>query len=273
MEREVRYEMLRPQEIRQAREQCPVLYIPIGTLEWHGPHSPVGLDTIKAHHLCIRCAQADGGLVFPPLYYGESRTEGLMDCSAEWGDKIRDYCGLPAGQAHPGVMRWTGQQQHEYYLHLLLHVLCQGKMLGFQVLVLCAGHYPLLDFTAAACHLFHQQRDPDGVRNRCIPWCFTGYELVQDAIPGAGDHAAWWETSLMLHLAPGSIDRSQFPDRPDGWFGVGGARMPEDACEEDGARATALIVERVTREVRDRREHPEKYMGHGLPMETWRNGR
>jgi len=74
--KEVRYERLRPAQIVAAREACPVAYLPIGTIEWHGRHNPIGVDTLKAHQLAIRCAQVGGGLVFPPLYYGESREEG-----------------------------------------------------------------------------------------------------------------------------------------------------------------------------------------------------
>lgn len=32
----VQYERLRPAQIVSEREACPVAYLPIGTLEWHG---------------------------------------------------------------------------------------------------------------------------------------------------------------------------------------------------------------------------------------------
>ena len=51
--REVRLERLRPHEIEQAMQACPVLFQPLGTIEWHGLHNLVGLDAIKAHHLCV----------------------------------------------------------------------------------------------------------------------------------------------------------------------------------------------------------------------------
>ena len=44
----VRYERLRPAQIVARREACPVAYLPIGTIEWHGEHNPVGLDTSSA---------------------------------------------------------------------------------------------------------------------------------------------------------------------------------------------------------------------------------
>ena len=64
----VQYERLRPAQIVERREACPVAYLPIGTIEWHGEHNPVGLDTLKMHQLLIECARKIGGLVLPPLY-------------------------------------------------------------------------------------------------------------------------------------------------------------------------------------------------------------
>jgi hypothetical protein len=68
--REVRLERLRPREIEQAMQACPVLYQPLGTVEWHGLHNIVGLDAVKAHHLCVRAARRGGGLVAPALFGG-----------------------------------------------------------------------------------------------------------------------------------------------------------------------------------------------------------
>ncbi len=92
---EVRYHMLRPEQIVGRRKQYLVVYIPLGTLEWHGPHNPVGADTLQAEGLAILCAQKGGGLVFPPLYYGESRTEMLVDASSENRLQIAERMEVP----------------------------------------------------------------------------------------------------------------------------------------------------------------------------------
>ena len=65
-----------------------MVYVPVGTLEWHGVHNPVGADTLQAEGLAMLCAQQGGGLVFPPLYYGESRLEALMEANARDRDSI-----------------------------------------------------------------------------------------------------------------------------------------------------------------------------------------
>lgn len=268
MTTEVRYERLRPGQIRERRQACPVLYIPIGTLEWHGVHNPVGLDTIKMHGLCVRCAQAGGGLVFPPLYYGEPREEALIDSSAAHRTAVAEQLGIDPQGLAPGHLRRSPNEVVSAYQQLLLHILNEGMSLGFRVLVIGAGHYPLLDHARAAASLFHQQRWGDkGHRTTAIPWVFTGYELVQDLFPGAGDHGSWWETSLQLALDPELVDMSLVPADPRQQpLGTGGARPVQEASAEFGERAIQAIVDRVVRQVRDRVEHPEHYYGHGLRL-------
>lgn len=266
---EVRYERLRPAQIRTAREAFPAAYIPIGTIEWHGLHNPVGLDTLKIHALAIRCAQAGGGLVFPPLYYGESRDEALLETSMESTDAICEQYGLDPENFAPGYMRRSPAEQVDNYQKLLLHILNEVASLGFKVIVFAAGHYPLIDHARAACSIFHQQRYArikDGWKRTPVSWVFTGYELVQDQIPDAGDHAGFWETSLMLALEdPSMIDLTTQPDDPHApLIGVGTRRPIQESNAEFGDQAVKLIVERVTEQVRLRMEHWHEYLPHAL---------
>jgi len=260
---EVRYERMRPADIVAAREATPVAYLPIGTIEWHGLHNPIGLDTVKAHALAVRCAQAGGGLVFPALYYGESREDALMEANAVDRADIAAEMKLPPENFAPGYMRFSPQEQTENYQRLLLHCLYELQSLGFEVLVLLAGHYPLLDHARAACSLYHQARWGNR-RARAIAWTFTGYELVQDVFPTAGDHAGYWETSLMLALEPDLPDLDLLPaDRSANLVGVHTTEPVQDASAEFGEQAIKLMVERVTAQVRDRLDNAEAYYSHG----------
>jgi len=47
-EEEARHHMRRPAQIVARGRQCPVAYVPIGTLEWHGVHNPLGAETLEA---------------------------------------------------------------------------------------------------------------------------------------------------------------------------------------------------------------------------------
>jgi len=264
--REVRYERLRPAQIVQAREAGPIAYLPIGTIEWHGEHNPVGLDTLKIHALAVRCAWKTGGLVFPPLYYGESRETALMEANAGDREKIAEKMGLPPGNFAPGYMNTTLAEQTLAYQRLLLHILHEIKSLGFKVIVLAAGHYPLLDHARAAAALFHQMVP----RPKPLTWAFTGYELVRDAgFEVCGDHAGRWETSLLMTLDPGMQDLSVLGDRTSPPIGASDNGILESSGEF-GEQAIAAIVARVDSIVSHLLDRFDEYQGHGCPIHLQR---
>lgn len=260
--REVRYERLRPAQIVEARQAAPVVYVPIGTLEWHGEHNPVGLDTLKAHALAVRCAQRSGGLVFPPLYYGESREYMLMEANALDRDRIARKMGLPEESFQPGYMLTTHLEHVLSYQRLLLHILMEARSLGFKVIVLVAGHYPLIDHARAAASLFQQLP----WRPHPVVWAFSGYELVRDCgFDVCGDHAGKWETSLLMALDPGLTDVGILEGRDGPPIGASDNGILESNAEF-GERAVAAIVERVEAKVRHLLENVDRYQGHGAPL-------
>ncbi len=250
---EVRYEYLRPAEMIARRKARPVAYLPIGTLEWHYEHNPLGLDALKAHGLVVECARRGGGVVFPPLFYGENRTEAHMDPRTAEGYQV------PEENFGPGSMPFTVSEQATHYHHLLIHVFSEIASLGFPLIVVCAGHYPLMDHARAAMSVFRQTARR-WKHQPTTGWVFTGYELVKDIFPNAGDHGGRWETSLMMALEEGSVDMSLIPvgRREQDWV--------KDTSAEFGRQAVYAIVTRVLERVDDMLDHPQKYMGHYTPM-------
>jgi creatinine amidohydrolase len=260
----VRYERLRPAQIVARREACPVGYLPIGTIEWHGEHNPVGLDTLKMHRLLELCAQRIGGLVFPPLYYGENREQALMEANAADRDQIAAKMGLPPSTFDPGHMYQSVAAQNTNYHHLLLHIMHEIRSLGFSLLVVGAGHYPLIDHARAAAAVFHQTqpRDP-----RMLVWSMTGFELVRGQFEPCGDHAGKWETSLLMYLNPGMQDLSVLPPKGSDAHIIGVTdNGVQDASAEFGRQAAEAIVEAVAERVKGFLENPTRYTGHGSPM-------
>lgn len=67
---EVRAERLSPDELTARIVESPVAYIPVGALEFHGPHLPIGLDGFTAHGVCVAATQYSGGIVLPAVYQG-----------------------------------------------------------------------------------------------------------------------------------------------------------------------------------------------------------
>jgi creatinine amidohydrolase len=65
-------EMLR-HELLDALDQQPVVIVPVGSIEQHGPHCPMDVDISIPYHLAIRAADAIEDfpvIVAPPVSYG-----------------------------------------------------------------------------------------------------------------------------------------------------------------------------------------------------------
>jgi len=270
MEPEVRYHMCRPAQVRERRGQCPVVYIPIGTIEWHGPQNPLGADTLQAEGLALLCAKKGGGLVFPPLYYGESRSESLMEANAEDREQIAEAMGLPPDNFLPERLPFSPTEQVLNYQRLLLHILAEAETLGFTLGVLVAGHYPLIDHARAAVLLFNQRRYSK--YHGMQAWACVDYLPLRDRYPDAGDHAGGWETSHLLALHPATVDLSTLPAKGEPLVGIMWTMAPQDATAEFGRKTLEESAEAIVREVTHRLAHRELYRPHGASLQEglWR---
>lgn len=56
---------------RAVEKAQSVCIIPIGVMEKHGPHLPLGTDVIRAHEMCKRAAMQEYAIVFPDFYIGQ----------------------------------------------------------------------------------------------------------------------------------------------------------------------------------------------------------
>lgn len=264
MAEEVRYHMLRPDQVVARRKECPVAYIPIGTIEWHGRHNPLGADTLQAEGLAIMCAQQGGGLVFPALYYGESRLEQLME--ADSGDRalIAEGMDLSPDNFLAERQPFSSTEQAINYHKLLLHILAEVATLGFEVGVLLAGHYPLIDHTRAAVLQFNQSALSK--KSGMLAWACVDYLLVTDRYDCAGDHAGGWETSHVMALHPETVDLSLLPPKGQKLVGAGGRMAPQDATAQFGRETLQASAEVIIREVKHRLAHPRMYRSHGRSL-------
>ncbi|TVY08205.1 creatininase family protein [Paenibacillus cremeus] len=270
MREEVRYQMLRPREIVERRKQFPVVYIPIGTLEWHGVHNVVGADSLQAEGIAIRCAQLGGGLVFPPLYYGENRLEALMEATAKDKDLIAKEMELSVDNFSPERHPFSATEQALNYNKLLLHILAEAESLGFEVGVLVAGHYPLIDHARAAVLQFNKREYSR--RHGMLAWAFVDYLLVDGIYTKPGDHAGGWETSHMMALYPETVDLTLLPNKGEPLIGVGGPMAPQDSSAEFGKETIEATARIAVEEVKHRVENRNDYLGHGrcLTEGLWR---
>ncbi|MFW5998318.1 MAG: creatininase family protein, partial [Halanaerobiaceae bacterium] len=108
-------------------------------------------------------------------------------------------------------------------------------------------HYPLLSHCRAATEIFNLQ-----TRGKTKAWATSGYELIQEEIPEAGDHAAAWETSLMLYFRPELVDMEQLPEsEKKSLIGVMGRDPRKHASSELGKKGVKLIIDKIDTKIKN----------------------
>jgi mycofactocin precursor peptide peptidase len=145
--------------------EAPLLVVPLGSLEQHGHHLPLGTDTSVACAVSEGAARSlDGALLAPALPYGASG----------------EHEGFP-GTISLGTEALTGL--------LVEYGRSAGRWAG-RVLVV-NGHGGNLDALRSAVPLLRRE-------GRDVAWFPCG-------VPGGDAHAGRTETSLMLHVEPGGV--------------------------------------------------------------------
>ena len=205
----VRYEDLLPHQFRFRLAECPVAYLPLGTLEWHGEHLPLGSDAIISHGLMIEAAKKLGGIVMPPIYVGPDRSQLQLNGSQLQGMDTADVT-TPHRQLD-GSCYWVSEG---LFMSLIDNIIEQLKRAGFKV-VFADGHGPSRNSWVN--HLIERE-----VR--------FGLKLLgvtkdfRQSWQSQMDHAAENETSLVMALRPDLVDLSQLPEDKSVWpQGVGGS--------------------------------------------------
>lgn len=168
------YQDMLPYEFEQAINQAPVAYLPLGTLEYHGPHLAIGNDALKAQAILERVCEQTGGVIVPTLFWG------------------------------------IGGGHKEYPTSIIIRDELLGEVLdeileglhrnGFRIYVVLTGHYPgeqtaAVKAAAERLRLAHPEIQA---------WALAEYEAYPQEF--RGDHAAKWETSILQYLRPELVD-------------------------------------------------------------------
>jgi creatinine amidohydrolase len=214
MEERVEYEFLLPYQFEHRMQQCPLVYIPVGSLEWHGEHLALGNDTIKIHTICCEAARQGGGIVFPPIYFG-------IPFMVDYGKKYMYNANLPFPD--------------EFLTTLLFSTLERLEHAGFKAAILITGHTP----------------DEQCALIRKIAGTYTGQIRVYGTddmswakeLDYTSDHAAKWETSLLWYIRPDLVDIYRLPkDIKQDLEGVYGDDPRIFADKELGKKAVEAIT-------------------------------
>ena len=64
-------ELTSPQFVAAVEKSGGVCVIPLGIIEKHGPHLPLGTDLFEAREIAFTAAQKEYAIVYPPYYFGQ----------------------------------------------------------------------------------------------------------------------------------------------------------------------------------------------------------
>lgn len=163
-------------EMAEVVKRQPVVVLPIGSVEQHGPHLPLDVDNFLIWNICEEAAQRAEGeiLLMPPVPYGFETHH--MD--------------------FPGTI----DIQPEHLLHFMLDITTSVARHGFERILIADGHgsnMPILDLVARRTN----------IETSALCGAFIWPSLAPDAIArvrqsgrGGMAHACELETSVYLHL-------------------------------------------------------------------------
>jgi creatinine amidohydrolase len=217
---ENRYERMRVDELKAAREACPLAYLPVGSLEYHGLHIPVGFDALHAHECCLAASRQTGGVVLPPLFWGTQGHEGF-----------------------PGSLLIS----EETLVRLTREILALLERQGYRLIVICTGHHPFVQGAVLARAAAEHMTGPGECETRpesSLVLAVSPFDYGDRAV----DHAGAIETSLGLALFPDLIRMEAQQAGADAFYGVG-ANWPEASADAGRTRfetAVEGIVTQVT---------------------------
>jgi creatinine amidohydrolase len=70
----VLWEELSWKDIENLTKTMNIVIVPVGACEQHGPHLPLGVDTIDCYEIAKRVSGMAGEPVVPPIMYGCSQS-------------------------------------------------------------------------------------------------------------------------------------------------------------------------------------------------------
>ena len=187
LRKKVRWDEMFPDEIQAAQAEYPLVYLPLGLCEPHGPHCALGLDAVKAHEICQLAALAHGGIVAPPFFWQIHET----GYHAPWGQEMLGSLNTYLTSLPPWVM-----------LRVFLYQLRAVAARGFQAAIVVTGHYGGNQNDLRLVADIFSRYSP----MRVSAW--SDDELI-DHPRYRGDHAGATETSQLWYLRPDLVDISR----------------------------------------------------------------
>jgi creatinine amidohydrolase len=228
-------------EAAEAAKQGRVVIFPIGSVEEHGSHLPLGTDSVQPEYIAIEVAKKTGCLIAPPFRYGI--------CNA-----TRNFTG-------------TITIQFDTLYRLALDVLSELARNGFNRIIIMSGHagnshMVALRLAAQEVIAKNEEAQPKNkVRIMVLSDFDFAEELAQELADPKDGHAGTIETSRMIAIRPdlikgkGKADVWRMPRfevlaHPELFFPSGVNGDPTTASAEKGQKINKYIINEVAKLVK-----------------------
>lgn len=219
---------------RRIQEEDAIVLLPVGAVEQHGHHLPLGTDLMMATYMARRAAENVGGVVAAPIAYG-------------YRSQIRTGGGPHRG----GTTNLDGLT----LISLVKDVLKELVRHGARKLAVIDGHFENRFYLDEACYLAVRELEYAGVTDARILKMLYAERIKPETIetvyagkryPGLDlEHGGILETAMMLYCHPEHVDMSRIPDEelpefpPYDLFPGAPGWVPESGCLSSGKEATA----------------------------------
>jgi creatinine amidohydrolase len=182
----MQWEQLTSLDFARAVEECRgVTVLPVGVIEAHASHLPLGTDTFTAHWVACRAAEKEAAVVFPFYPYGINSESVHLPGSVALDRELvftllERICDEIARNGMTKIILHSGHGGNRYFLPLFVQTLVEK------------------DKTYQAYYA-----DLPG---------YTNWKEVLDTTETG--HACEWETSVMLHIHEEMVRMGQVPSKP-----------------------------------------------------------
>ena len=233
----VLYQELTPSEFLQRLAYAPVAYLPLGTLEFHGDHLPLGSDAIQPLSFFSELAAEIGGIVMPPLFLGPDRMEEVNGVEF-YGKDLGNPPHAEKQQYEKQILPGSAYRIPDELFHdIIENILRLLKRQGFKILV-AHGHGPSTNLIIRN----RQKWEPEfGIKIFHL-WGSDN----DDEVGFMSDHAGMLETSVVMKYRPGLVHMENLPEDNTIWpRGIRGFDPRIHASREKGEEIVRIQKLRI----------------------------
>jgi creatinine amidohydrolase len=192
-----------PDEVAAARERNGMVILPMGPVEWHGPHLVMGCDNLLAHDFARRIARELECPYYPPLFVSTER-ERSPDMLESLGFKRDQFI---EGMDFPNLPVASAYFREEVFAATVRNILeILFDRMNFKYVLIVNGHGA--DNQKAVLNRLCTEFNMGLVKKR-VMWVYPAFP--RSVIAGAIGHATSQETSMLGAAWPGCIDLKRLP--------------------------------------------------------------